>query len=251
MVSKSVFSGLCAASLILGGVDVAEASPFLSIVGGTPHTIIDAGGTSYPGNDPANPVSNDAGLPTSAGGWPASPNLPFAGVVNGYLQVGGIGANPINLDVSFQYMGHGDASQNNSFEVFVNGSWTPSLFTNNVCGSNGCLSPVSVLFTGISDGMYIPFRYDLPDGTFVTNDGSGNAIPDGQGPNFFLGRDPYLAAGPDTVVYAGLTDRIESVTDHQDLGVRVSVPEPGTLALLGIGLLGFAPLLRRRLGSMA
>jgi len=268
MPKKPLISALCATALLFGAAGAAHASPFFTIVGGSMHEVTDPGGTSYPGNDPSNPVSNDAGLPTTLGGWPTPANGFPAGLpsgistwVNSYLEIGGVGTTPISLNIGFQYMGHGDASQNDSFEVFNGSSWT-TLFTNTGCGANGCLAPVTMTLAGLADGSLIPFRYDFPLATGGTglvvnnpNDPNNNATLDPNGPNFVLGVDPYLASGTfDTagaVVFAGLTDRAEDPTDHQDLGVRITVPEPGTLALLGIGLLGFAPLLRRRMGAVA
>jgi hypothetical protein len=103
----------------------------------------------------------------------------------------------------------------------------------------------------------IPFRFIAGALTPVTldNTGAGNGNPsDASGlPGYMLGVDPYLATGTfqteGTAVYAALSDRSRVGGldhDYSDMGVRVSVHEPGTVFLLGSGWMELASNLRRR-----
>ncbi|MEJ2565972.1 MAG: PEP-CTERM sorting domain-containing protein [Gammaproteobacteria bacterium] len=175
--------------------------------------------------------------------------------------------------VTFQNMGQGDATDHNVFQVWdptsgATGAWL-TIFDNKSsdnCGASGssvptitCTNPGSSVRIYFDAGL-IAFR-DVnltttgaigetqllcPAGC-ATNDGSNNHSPDKDGlAGYFLGMDPYLTSTQyDTVgraTYIGFTDRGCTGTtcdhDYEDLVVRASVPEPGTIFLLGAGLLG-------------
>jgi len=207
----------------------------------------------------------DTDLPPGLGnygisGWDAS-----------YLKLIGLGT---GTTVTFQFMGKGDAVDRNLFQLFLGGAWTTVFDTqgsHGTCGASGS-SPVidcspagsSVSFmlaaSDLFAGDLIPFQFvNLTTPGTAINDGTNNISPEdppypSQG-GYFLGCDPYLATGAyqDTcnAVYAGFTDRgftAQGVGDHdyEDLIVRVSVPEPGSLLLVGAGLLGLAGLRHRK-----
>ena len=241
-------------------------------LGGWPNNFPPPPGTYPPGFD------LDTGLPPGAGnygisGWDAS-----------YLRLTGLGGG--STSVTFQFMGKGDASDHNLFETSLDGgaTWTSILGrgfdtqgTHGTCAAGAgpstgpadiVCSPFNASFTLVlsandligPNNDLLPFRFvNLTTPGIATNDGVGNISPDdppypSQG-GYHLGCDPYLATGSyqNTCgnVYAGFTDRgftAAGVGDHdyEDLIVRVSVPEPGSLFLLGSGLLGLAGVRRRK-----
>lgn len=257
----------------------AQAAPEFQIVGiggGTPsanaESIGDNGGTTYP-SAPNAGAFNGAGLPTAQGSWPN--NFPAPGTNppgfaidtglppgGGKYGISGFDASYLRLTepgtVTFQFMGKGDATDRDQFQLFLGGSWVPiwdnKSASNGTCGAAGVSTPViTCSFAGSSVSYnfpagYIPFRFvnltTPPGGAIATNDGTtGNPSPDKppypSGPGYFLGVDPYLATGQyDTtgqVVYAGFTDRgftAAGVGDHdyEDLIVRMSV-SGGTTAI--------------------
>lgn len=282
--------GLAVAAL--GSVGVANAVPMLQIMnngqGATAEVNGDPSGTSYPW--PANTAGGGAGLPTQNGGWPVVPYPAGfgteAGVGNG---ITGFDASYLNLtqsgNVTFQFMGGGNSSLLNLFQVFRGGNWV-TLFQDSHNGNptfpiqvqgnppqygpaigGGALTQNE--YTFFFNAGLIPFRYITGNGVIVANDGVNNPPDNVPLPGYFLGADPYLApgqwscssnggpngeaAGMCNVVFAGLADlpRVDAagnVLDHdyQDMGVRVSVPEPGSIFLLGSGLLGLAGLRKRK-----
>lgn len=263
------------------GANMVNASPILTIVNTSTaqqeHTG-DPGGSLYQ----ATQADPGVGLPwVSPNGntWPNGPgispdpsfppNSGTSGWQGSYLTLNEAAT------VTFQYVGGGNASQSNLFQVFTANTWT-TLFGNNggaadvptPCGASGgslvCtpgLNEIAVSF-GLGDllsSLYLPFRYitGQTNPTTVTNDGTSNpttSLGTTVGPGFFLGLDPYLATGPHQnagqAVYAGLSDLPRAGDldhDYQDMGVRISVvPEPGSLFLLGAGVLGLAGVRRRK-----
>jgi len=225
------------------------------------------GGGGYPPGfapDPSFPPGGGGALGTS--GWDAS-----------YLWLSE------SANVTFQFMGGGDSSLLNHF--FVNGvemfqdshgsnptnpiavAGDPPVY-NGVIGTfpDATLIPnqYTVFIPVAAGGGYVPFYFVTGNGVTSANDGINNLPDNSLQPGFMLGADPYLAPGPFScsnepgnplngtcsAVFAGLADlpRLNGALDHdyQDMGVRISVPEPGSLFLLGAGLIGLAGLRRRK-----
>jgi hypothetical protein len=260
--------------LALAGLGIAatsQAAPLLTIVNalaGNKEVTGDPGGTSFPWVNGA--PGGGPGVPSAGAGWPGgagfAPDPSFGNALGtsgwhgAYLQV----SKP--TDLTFQYMGKGDSSLGNAFEVFTGGNWL-SIFNAQTapCGAAGA-APVTPTCTPganqrtfsftaadlTASGGYVPFRYVTGNGVNVTNNGSGNPDDVAQSPGYFLGVDPYLATGTfqtsGSAVYAGLTD-LPSPGDHdyQDFGVRISVvPEPESMGLLGLAVIGLMVTRRRR-----
>lgn len=270
MITKgSIGAGILLATLGMAGM--AQAVPFLTITNTDPareeHTG-DPGGSVYPS---ANGSVPGPGVPwqSPSGGWPSGPgisadasfppNSGTSGWYGAYLSLSEAGS------LTFQYMGKGNSTLANRFEVFTGGAWT-SIFDGSTgpCGAAGpapvsptCTSGVNerTLSFGTSDllaGVYVPFRFVTGQNVTLTNDGSGNPTNLLTSPGYFLGVDPYLTSAPHTTtggaIYAGLTD-LPAPGDHdfQDFGVRIRVvPEPSSVALLGVAAFGMVVVGRRR-----
>lgn len=248
----------------------------------------DAGGTQYPWPGTS---GGGAGLPSENGGWPTldSNGNQYPGFSSDSTAGGGLGASGYDAsylklseagNVTFQFMGAGDSVLRNSF--WINPTYDA---TNPVAGwiklfqdDNGDgtgTDPIKVsgnppLYSGTAENQitvwlpagYIHFAYGI-NGDFdpnaadrIENDGTHNPTDLSGSPGYLLAVDPYLATGePDIsgkAVFVGLADGPRPGDhDYQDMGVRISVPEPGILALLMAGLLGFGVLRRRQAASDA
>ncbi len=253
-------------------------------------SIGDQGGTSYPFPGSNVSTSPGAGLPTDQGGWPN--NYPTPGTYPpgfaldtglppgaGNYGISGWDASYLNLTesgyVTFQYMGKGDATDRNLFQVWDSsvGGWKTvfdTFDTHGTCavGAGPSSGPTNVVcdpfpgssYTQYFDAGLLAFQFvNLTTPGVAINDGSNNISPDDppypSHGGFFLGVDPYLATtayqNSGQAVYAGFTDRgftAEGIGDHdyEDLIVRVTVPEPGSIFLMGIGLVGMAVVIKRR-----
>ena len=149
--------------------------------------------------------------------------------------------------------GYGDSTYANEFWVGssqavaeANGDY----FCTKVFGTGACAtaSVVGASFTyDLASAGAIPFGFtfdlaSLGGGPYMLLNGATYTPGAGNNGAYLaqigLGTTANAAAG--SAAYIGLSDRPYPGTDHdfQDLTVRVSVPEPATLALLAIGLGG-------------
>jgi hypothetical protein len=238
-------AAIAAAVTIAGGT--AHAGPVLSIVpaSGEQDAIDDLGGNVPP-----------AGLPLNLSGytsesWAAgTPHL----VAGPNLMAGGAG------NYAFTYLGKGNATNHDTITITVPGgatvhfdnTTTPLFTTANLLATGA--GEITFTYTDITTGAAISDSPSVATNTFNASyllgiAGSTNCT-DTTDPNVSgcngLG-SPLTSGG---VAYVGLSDLPwNNVGDHdyQDLGVRVAAPEPITLSVLGVGLVGLLAARKRRL----
>jgi hypothetical protein len=158
---------------------------------------------------------------------------------------------PVSTPITIDFFG-AEAGFVNAFEFFGG-----TLFTHPGGGAviaPSLSAPLGSISGFISGTGILPFRFlvDSAAGAVANGsnpDDSGGAVT---GPNFFASCNPFGPfAGSGGIacntVYLFLDDGGAGPDDdHDDLFVRISVPEPATLALFGLGLLGYLTIRRRR-----
>lgn len=156
-----------------------------------------------------------------------------------------------------QYWGSGDSGFNNTFRLNASTDYVFSggpIVSLGPGGTAGVSGGYSLTVTNAL-GAFLDFVFSTDGGTpTVSADdcsvSSRSTVQDIGGCNYLAGVDGLLVGGPTTngsVGLLGFADRREAFdTDHQDLTVRITVPEPGSIALVGAALVGLAGVRRRR-----
>jgi hypothetical protein len=244
----------------IGASGVANATPMLQIVDGAGNPVPNVG--PYPqapvhaafdaGPDGQMQIGTDE-APGSGGPGTFPYNIPTGtnGYAGDYLYL----ADSTSLvRVTFTMMGHGDATYNNMFQAFgwadASGSVAKTVtFTNN---GTPALTTDFLWMTAndFMDFMFTANSTTPPPGT--SNTGGNNCKPDLAGTCvrpfglFDVNQVGDITQGTD--FWLGFSDGGATPVDYdmQDMVIQAHVPEPGSIFLMGAGLLGLAGLRRRK-----
>jgi PEP-CTERM motif len=173
----------------------------------------------------------------------------------GYTAANGFHNGNVFLDQGkylFDYWGSGNSFFTNTFTLVGSANYTfyGAPIVSVAPGGNGGVSGGYSLTVTNPGGAFLDFIYSTDGGTplDVTDDcsvRSGEAVQGTGGCNYLAGVDGQTVAGlskSGSTGYLGFADRREAIdNDHQDLTVRITVPEPSSLFLSGLALasLGF------------
>lgn len=221
---------LAVALAALGLAGVAQATPLLEVIP-VPQTTVNPASDEAPPSFPYN-------IPDTYTGYVSYLKLVDSSVPSGTLEA-----------VNFSLWGHGDAAYNNQFLVF--GSQADLATQNNalidwhISGNPGNGSLAQTVYLPVDE--LLPFKFIAnSDPTYgeALNDGVNNTI---EPPNFALfdvNQTGDITQG--TGFWIGLSDQVGEVPDYQDMVIKATVPEPGSVFLVVAGLLGLAGLRRRK-----
>lgn len=142
----------------------------------------------------------------------------------------------------FTFMGAGDAGATNNFAL---GSNTFTAYPPGATGPGSTADGTSFLVS-LTAGTPIDFSFGSTTGCNISAGGSGSP---GCGYLIGLADSPSApgALGPQSTAWLGFSDGATTTdADFQDMVVRVTVPDPATVALVGIGLLALFGIQRTR-----
>ena len=219
----------------IGFAGSAVASPLLYVV--SDNTAPPAGvrgiGT-FPSVPTGSPDATTGGMSIGVTeGTPGALPVGTQGYASSYLWL----SDPVNAfdNVTFTFLGDGDASFNNVFRV--NNADVFALNTTAFGTSQTFSMPTNQLIS-------FSYRTGAATPLTISNDGTSNTYS-ASGPDFWIGGLPGTNQG--TLAMLGLSDAgatgdncggTAADCDFQDMHVNVTVPEPGSIFLVALGLLG-------------